>query len=198
MFTFVGQTVSLLELIAFISGLLSVWLTLRMRVGNWPIGIVSVVCFTVLFVEAKLYADALLQLVFVALGFYGWWHWARAAREINRLPVLRATFEATGLALVASAVLTALCAWVLRTWTDSPLPWLDASILVLSLVATWAQARQLIECWWVWIAVDVISIPVYWSRALPLTALLYVLFLLLCVGGWRGWKARLMSAEAAV
>lgn len=198
MLTLAGQTVSLLELIAFISGLLSVWLTLRMQVSNWPIGIVSVVCFAILFVEAKLYADALLQLVFVVLGIYGWWHWTRAARGINQLPVLRITFEAMGIALVASVVLTALCAWVLLTWTDSPLPWLDASILVLSLVATWAQARQLIECWWVWIAVDVISIPVYWSRALPLTALLYVLFLLLCVGGWRGWKARLTSAEAAV
>ncbi|RYF41244.1 MAG: nicotinamide riboside transporter PnuC [Comamonadaceae bacterium] len=193
-----NQSTSLLEIAAFLSGLCSVWLTRRLHIGNWPAGIVSCVCFGVLFVEARLYADALLQIAFIVLGLYGWRSWALARSRTGEVPVSRATGGEVALGLALAAAGTFAAAWVLGRFTDSPVPLPDAAILVLSLIATWAQARSRIECWLVWIVVDVISIPLYWSRGLPLTAVLYVLFLLICLGGLASWRQRLPAPREAM
>ena len=192
------QSTSLLEVAAFISGLCSVWLTRRLHIANWPVGIVSCVCFGVLFIEAQLYADALLQVAFIVLGLYGWRLWAQARMQSGEVPVSRATPLEVGVGLALAVTGTFAAAWLLGRFTDSPVPLPDAAILVLSLIATWAQARSRIECWLVWITVDVISIPLYWSRGLPLTAVLYGLFLLICVAGLLSWRKRLPAATAVV
>jgi nicotinamide mononucleotide transporter len=194
--TLAGQSVSALELAAFVSGLLCVWLTQRMHIANWPAGLVNTVCFFFLFVGAKLYADALLQVVFFALGVYGWWSWARVQAAAGSLPVTRAGLREIGVIVGLALVGTSLAASVLIAWTDSPAPWPDASILVLSLLATWAQAQRRLESWVLWIVVDVISIPLYWSRSLPLTAVLYGIFLMICIAGLMSWKARLDAATS--
>ena len=92
---------------------------------------------------------------------------------------------------------TVLAASTLMAWTDSPAPWPDGSVLVLSLLATWAQARRRIESWVLWIVVDLISIPLYWSRSLPLTAILFAIFLVLCIAGLVSWSKRLVPVGAA-
>lgn len=179
---------ALLEPIAVATALASVWLLLRMRIANWPMGLASVSCYAVLFFQAKLYADALLQLVFFAFGVAGWRRWALGRREANPVRVARATGRDWQLGAGAAAAGIALASWLLASFTDSPLPFFDAAIAVLSLWAIWWQAFRFLECWWVWIAVDVISIPVYVARDLPLTAALYAVFLGLCVAGVLAWR----------
>lgn len=193
MITLLGQSVTTLEWVAFATGLLSVWLTQRMHVANWPVGLVNVMCFAVLFLEAKLYADALLQIAFFVLGVYGWWSWARVGRASSALQVTRSSMtEWAWLSLLAIAA-TAGVAGTLRALTDSPVPLPDAAVLVLSLIATWMQAQRRLESWLVWITVDVISIPLYWSRSLHLTAALFAIFLVICVAGLLSWRQRLLN-----
>ena len=190
MLTLAGQSISALELAAFVTGLSSVWLAQRMHIANWPAGMASVLCFAFVFFDARLYAGALLQLAIVLVGAYGWWSWARAKAGRGELPVTRAKPREIALGLALGALGTAAGAAVLMRWTDSPAPWPDAAVLVFSLLAMWGQAHRRVECWLVWIAGDLVAIPLYWSRSLPLTAALYVLFLLLCIGGWRSWERR--------
>ena len=197
MLTVAGQSISALELVAFVSGLLSVWLTQRMHIANWPVGMFNVVCFAFLFVDAKLYADALLQVAFFVLGAYGWWSWVRTKATAGSLPVTRASLAEIFAVVLLALVFTALAASTLMAWTDSPAPWPDGSVLVLSLLATWAQARRRIESWVLWIVVDLISIPLYWSRSLPLTAILFAIFLVLCIAGLVSWSKRLVPVGAA-
>ena len=197
MLTVAGQSISALELVAFVSGLLSVWLTQRMHIANWPVGMFNVVCFAFLFVDAKLYADALLQVAFFVLGAYGWWSWVRTKATEGSLPVTRASLAEIFAVVLLALVFTALAASTLMAWTDSPAPWPDGSVLVLSLLATWAQARRRIESWVLWIVVDLISIPLYWSRSLPLTAILFAIFLVLCIAGLLSWSKRLVPVGAA-
>lgn len=201
--TLFGQALTPLEVAAFVSGLATVWLTKQRHIWNWPIGLVNVACFMVLFYGAKLYADALLQIGFAVLGVVGWWQWVRAAgRDAKHdVVVTRGTVKEAALSLALSAVAIYAGSLALRTWTDSPVPIADTTLLVLSLLATWWQALRRLESWLLWITVDIVSIPLYWSRGLPLTAVLYVIFLLICVAGWfewrRAWQGRAVEGVAA-
>jgi nicotinamide mononucleotide transporter len=178
----------MVEMLAFATGIASVWLAVRLSPLTWPTGIASVLCYSLVFVEARLYANALLQLVFMALCVHGWRAWsARTPSAVGA--VTRATPRERVLAAAAALAGLAAVAGVLGAATDSPAPLADAAVLSLSLVAVWGQARKKLESWWVWIAVDLIAVPLYFQRGLLLTALLYAVFLALCVAGLRAWRA---------
>ena len=179
------------EIVGAVAGLVCVWLVARASIWNWSVSIVNTVLYFVVFLRARLYADALLQVVFTVLGVYGWWSWRFGGAHGAPLAIRRATRKQIAASAATTLAGTALSALLLARATDSPVPIWDSSVLILSLVATWAQARKLVESWWVWIAVDVISIPLYVVRELYPTAVLYTLFLILCVSGLRHWTALL-------
>ncbi|HTO71771.1 MAG TPA: nicotinamide riboside transporter PnuC [Myxococcota bacterium] len=195
-FVVAGSPVTWTELVGDLTGLVCVYLVARANVWNWPVGIANTVLFFFVFLRSRLYGDALLQVVFTALGVYGWWTWTRGGEPGDELPVRRATPAERAACLALSLAGTAAAALVLARKTDSPVPLWDASVLVLSLVATWAQAQKLVESWWLWITVDVISVPLYVKRGLYPTALLYALFLALCVLGLREWLRLLREQRA--
>jgi len=187
---------SLVEWIGAAAGLACVWLVARANIWNWPVSILNTTLYFVVFLRARLYADALLQVVFTALGIYGWWSWRFGGAQGSGLALRRATRAELLLAGVLSLAGTSLSALVLVRATDSPVPFWDSSVLVLSLAATWAQARKILESWWVWILVDLISVPLYVARDLYPTALLYTLFLALCVVGLRRWTVLLREQRS--
>ncbi|MFE2296876.1 nicotinamide riboside transporter PnuC [Streptomyces sp. NPDC059445] len=187
---------SLTEALGFASGAVCVWLVARQHIANWPVGIANNVFFIVLFVQAGLYADAGLQVVFIALAAYGWWTWARGAgpATAGSLPVRRTT-GAEWTWLAAAGVLgTVALTLLLDRATDSTVPFWDALTTALSLAATYGQCRKLLESWWLWIAADLVYIPLYAYKGLYLTSLLYVGFLALCVAGLLGWRRTLVAA----
>ncbi len=191
-----GAPISWAEVLGAVSGLACVALVARQHVWNWPVGLINNVFWALLFWRAKLYSDSTLQGVFFALGCYGWWRWTRGVRGDAALAVRRTRRGEWGVLAAAVVIATAgLAAWLAHA-TDSPAPLADASVLTLSLAATWGQAEKLIESWWIWITVDVISVPLYVSRGLYPTAGVYVIFGALCVVGLRGWS-RALGGEAA-
>jgi len=187
-FTAWGVPTSWAELLGFLSGALCVWLVARQNIWNWPIGLINNALFFFLFFAVKLYADASLQIVFAVLGIYGWYRWIRPAVSLNPMRIRRTTATEWAILSVCGVVgVTAATLW-LSSNTDSPVPFWDSAVLVLSLLATYGQANKLLESWWLWITVDIISVPLYISRSLYLTAILYAGFLALCVLGLRIWS----------
>ena len=184
-----GKPTSWAELLGFATGLLTVWLVVRQHIANWPLGIANVLLLMLVFWEAGLYADAGLQIVYVVLGLYGWWQWRFGGPGHDVLSSVRRTTAGEWLALaVAGALSTLGLWWFLATLTGSTVPFWDAVTTALSLLATYGQTRKLVESWWLWIAADVIYIPLYgFAKDLWLTALLYAVFLALCVLGLRAW-----------
>jgi nicotinamide mononucleotide transporter len=199
-FTVFGETITVVEVIGFITGGLCVWAVTREWTWNWPMGILNNLAFIVLFVGAGLYADTALQVVFVIIGIYGWISWVRG--RVDVLPIRRASTRELVIGLVLTAVATVAVAFLLAAETNSVVPWPDAFILAASLWATWMQAKMIIEQWWVWIVVDVVSIPLYFIKHLNLTGILYLGFLALCVYGLVKWtrdlrKSRLVLTSVA-
>lgn len=187
-FTVFGQATTWAEVAGFLTGVVTVWLVVRQHILNWPIGILNVTVLGLVFLDGGLYADAGLQVVYVLLQLYGWWQWRYGGENRTMRRVTRTTrTEWAGLAMAVAAG-TALLTWMLTVWTDSTVPFWDALTTAVSLAATYGQTRKLLESWWLWITVDLVYIPLYLYKGLDLTALLYVIFLGLCVAGLRSWR----------
>lgn len=185
-----GVPVTVIEIIGFITGGICVWLVAKQNILNWPIGILNNIAFFILFIGVGLYADAILQVIFAAIAIYGWAKWVRGANNFNigRLPV---SYSSNKERLVVGAItIAATIAVVLGLvhGTDSQVPVWDALILTMSLAATYYQAKKRIDSWIIWIAVDIISVPLYFSRGLVLTSILYFIFLCICVKGLVDWN----------
>jgi nicotinamide mononucleotide transporter len=186
------------EILGFATGLVNVWLLVRQHILNWPLGILNVLLLLLVFWAAGLFADASLQIVYVLLGCYGWWAWRYGGERRGQL-VVRTTSGAQWLGLSVAGIGLTAGLWVfLATLTGSTVPFADALTTALSLLATYGQTRKLVENWWLWIAADLIYIPLYGYKDLWLTAILYVAFLGLCVLGLRAWRLALRAQRAAV
>ncbi|MFF2778809.1 nicotinamide riboside transporter PnuC [Streptomyces sp. NPDC058052] len=197
LFTLLDTPVSWTEVLGFGSGALCVWLVARQHLANWPVGIANNLFFVLLFTQAGLYADAGLQIVFIVLAAYGWWTWTHGGGpgSAEALPVRRTSRTEWTWLLAAGTVGTCALTLLLDRATDSTVPFWDALTTGLSLMATYGQCRKRLESWWLWIAADVVYVPLYAYKGLYLTSLLYVGFLTLCVLGLRGWSRGLAPAR---
>jgi len=175
------------EILGFITGALCVWLLAIQNIWTWPIGIANNIFYIVVFLYAGLYGDAGLQVVYIVLAVYGWWIWLHPGAQ-SELPVAK-TSQRQWIWLI---LVTGAAALILRTFladfTPSTVPAWDGLTTAMSLAATWGQCKKLLESWWIWIAVDIIYIPLYVYKGLRVTALLYFIFLLLCIAGLRAWR----------
>lgn len=186
-----GAPVTVAEILGFLTGALCVWLLARQNIWNWPIAMANNLLFLYLFKNSGLYADAALQLVFFSLSTYGWYHWLRPGPKRAELPVTKTTPKTWAVLLPLTIAATLLLHYILKSQTNSTVPQYDALTTALSLAAIWGQTRKLLESWWLWILADIIYIPLYAYKNLWLTALLYVIFLALCIDGLRAWRKAL-------
>lgn len=192
-----GVATTWAEVLGFITGAVCVYLVATQHIWNWPIGILNNIMFIVLFLTFGLYADAGLQVVFIALACYGWYQWAyNKNKVIDALPVSRTNRDQWIVLAGATALGFFLLWYVLENFTGSTVPVADAATTALSLAATWGQCKKKIESWYIWMTADVIYIPLYGYKDLWLTAILYVGFFSLCVYGFISWRKSLLELES--
>ncbi len=195
-FGLLGSPVSWLEIVAF--GL-SVWMVFcNMRVDPlaWPLAIAASVLYGLLFAGSKLYGEAGLQVVFVLVAAWGWWQWRHGTQDGGAPLAVRHLARVDGLKLFALT----LAAWpllgaLLDHATDSDVPYLDAFPTTFSLTGQWLLGRKYVENWPTWVLVNIASVGLFAVKGLWLTVILYTLFLVLAVVGWRAW-ARLARGSA--
>ena len=187
---------SALEVIAAVFGLVSVFLSTRQNIWSWPTGIVNVALYTIVFYEGRLYGQMGLQTVYLALSVYGWYQWLHGGAQKTELHVSRASprllVNLTALNIASWVALAA----ILRQ-TDAALPWLDALLTTTSLVAQWMLTRKILQNWLLWIAVDIVYVPMFISQQLYATALLYAAFLVFAVMGFVEWRRSIAAGAHA-
>ncbi len=179
---------TLLDYATGILGLANIILIIRRSVWNFPVAIILVILFAITFWNAKLYSDFGLQFFFIGANFYGWWAWRQNRAEAGTLVVRRMTRTAK-LGWMAGALVATL-AWgtLMANMTDAALPYWDASIAALSIVAQILMAQRFVENWHWWIVVNVLSVLVYHAKELVVPMWLYVAFLILAIVGLAEWR----------
>lgn len=185
------------EVLAVIFGIVSVYLSTREHIWSWPTALVNVALYFVVFLEAKLYADMGLQVVYFALSLYGWYEWLYGGENRTELHVSRTSRPLGVRLLVIGAVSAVVLGTLLARFTDAALPYVDSATTSTSLVAQWMMTRKILENWAVWIAVDVVYVGMFIFKHLYLTAGLYAVFLVLAVMGFVQWKRSLEGRPAS-
>jgi len=184
--TALGVTLSVVEVFGFVTGLWAVWLTARRSIWNFPIGIINCSLLIMLFVDARLFADAGLQVMFIILSLAGWWFWLTGG--VTKRKSIRAATPGEYISIAVSVVVLVGSLYGVLTWAKGSIPVLDALITSLSIVAQWLLNRKILETWLLWIVTDIISIPVYLYKELYLIAILYAVFLVLACRGYQLWR----------
>jgi nicotinamide mononucleotide transporter len=182
-----------LEWTGFVSGILCVWWVVRQRIANWPIGIVNCLAWLILLWMNAIYLNAILQLVYITISVYGWWHWLYGGPAQDALPVRHAVTSERMWGLLVIAAGTLLGARLMWLAGDAAPVW-DSLTTIASIVAISWQAKKIYESWMLWLTVDVIYFGLYGSQRLWLTALTQVVFGMMCVMGLRDWR-RSMAGE---
>jgi nicotinamide mononucleotide transporter len=178
-----------LEAVSFVSGAICVWLTVRENVWNFPIGLLNVATFSVVFLQSRLFGDAALQLIYFALGVQGWRLWLYGGSNRSPLRITRATPRELA-AIVITVLVATLALWQTLQAIGGSASFFDAATTAVSLASQWLLNRKRLESWVGWILVDLVYIPLYAYKELYLTAVLYAVFLIMAVIGLRLWYSR--------
>jgi nicotinamide mononucleotide transporter len=180
-----------LEIAANLVNTASILLAGRNSVHTWWTGIIGCLLFARLFTSARLYADATLQLFFIATSVLGWWRW-RARRQDDQAPAprpIRRTPPRLMLLLALAGVVVAVgYGQLLHRLTDAFAPTIDSLVLAFSVLGQLLLVGRRVESWWCWLLVNTISVPLFAARGLWLTAGLYLVFWVNALVSLRRWR----------
>ncbi len=188
----------ILEIIGACIGLLYLVLEYKANVWLWPVGIVMSLFYVVIFFHGKFYADAAVYLYYIGANVYGLAAWLRSKDQSDMAAPIRIVHtpkrQILPLALV-SVALWMMIFLVLRTFTDSPIPWGDAFTTSLSVVAMWMLAQKQLEQWLLWVVVNAVSLCLYVWKGLYPTSVLYVVYTVVAVLGYFKWKKEMETTD---
>jgi nicotinamide mononucleotide transporter len=197
-----GYPLSWIELVGTVLYLWSVWLISRRNMLTWPVGIISVLLYMVLFYQIRLYADAIEQIYYLGASVYGWWLWRKSietqkVEDDTGQPVFYSSMQTILMVAAGTLVLSGLTGLlisrahlIIPAFFPEPaaVPYLDALTTIMSFSAMLMMAQKRTESWIYWIIVDVIGIGLYYARDVRFISLLYVILLVIAINGFITWN----------
>jgi nicotinamide mononucleotide transporter len=184
-----------IEVIGALTGLIYLYLEIKQKIWLWPLGIITSAFYIIIFYQSKFYADMGLQVYYLVISIYGWWHWLFGANSTKKddLPITRTAIKLWILLGIITLLLFGIIAVILVKYTDSPVPYGDALATALSITATWMLARKLIEHWWVWVFVNLLSLGLFiWKELYP-TSVLFFFYFSMAIVGYFQWRRELVK-----
>ncbi len=188
-------TQNYIELLGLVFGLLYIVFSIKENIWCWPVGFITSALYIYVFFNTKFYADMGLQVYYLLVSVYGWYHWmfGSKSRKQDDLKISRTKARIAVYLSLAFIILFVLISYILVNFTDSEVPYWDAFTTAASFVATWMLARKLIEHWIIWVVVDTVSLGLYIYKGLYPTVILFAVYTLLAILGYVAWKKQLIE-----
>lgn len=198
LFVVVAYTTSsaLIEVIASATGLICVYLAGRENIWNYPFGFINAGLFAWIFYSVNLYADALLQIIFFGLMAFGWFIWLTKRGGEKVRPTRNINGKEIRYGFLFAIVLSFGWGFYLHTYTDASVPYLDAIVATLSILAQYFLSKKVLQNWFLWIVVDIMSIGLYLYKGLPVIAFTYAVFLIICVASYFQWSRHMSRSRS--
>lgn len=185
-----------LEIVAVLLAIAYLLLAIRQNIWCWVCAGASTAIYVVLFANAKLYMESTLNVFYFAMAIYGWTVWSsgRSGKALMPVVVWSGFVHARAISVVLLASI--LSGFLLSHYTDAEFPYLDSLTTWSAVWATFLVARKVLENWWYWLAIDLASIFIYWSRDLQLTSLLFAGYVIMIPFGLLGWSRTMREEQA--
>jgi len=184
-----------LEWVGALTCIACVYLAAIQNIWNWPIAIISVIAYTIVFYKSMLYGDAGLQVYFLGTSIYGWYFWIKK-KERHEKPVTSLSTKEYLLVFIATAVLSLLLGLFLKHFTPTNVPYIDGFCTAVSFIAQILMTRKVLQNWALWIFVDICYVPLYIYKNLYVTAILYIVLLVLAWLGHVDWQKEYRKSAA--
>jgi nicotinamide mononucleotide transporter len=186
---------SWLEVVAVIFGILSVWFARKENIWVYPTGIINVLIYVYLCFFAGLYADMSINAFYFVMSVFGWYNWSRRDESMHHVPISGLNIKQWLFYVLLIGVAFMIIYFVLTRYTDSTVPIFDSFTTALFVAGMWLMAIKKIENWILWIAGDLLVIPLFAMKGLVFTSVQYVVFLVLAIMGLIEWRKRLQSQK---
>ena len=191
------KTTSWPECIAVLTGIASVVFSRKENILVFPIGIISTVIYSYLYLTHGLYADASVNFYYTVMSVIGWFMWARKADGSTALNITASNRKDWQYALLFFAVCWLILFSVLKSFTDSTVPQADSFTSAAAFTGMWLMNKKKVENWIWWIITDIVSIPLNFYKHLVFTSFQYLVFLILAIMGYIAWKEKAKAKKAA-
>ncbi|RTE85751.1 MULTISPECIES: nicotinamide riboside transporter PnuC [Gammaproteobacteria] len=179
------------EALAVVLALTYVILAIKQSLWCWPVAAFSASIYVILFMESRLYMEALLQGCYVLMAGYGLWQWKFGERGEDSLVISTKGWKWHIGFIAGIAVASVLVAYYMQTYTRADSVMLDTFTTVASLAVQWMVAKKILENWLYWIVIDAFYVYLFATEGFWLTALLYSAFLVMAGYGYKQWQAQL-------
>jgi len=184
------------EAVAVALGVAYLLLAMRESLWCWYAAFVSTAIFLVLFWNVGLLMESALQIYYLAMAVYGWWEWQHGGSGQPELAISSWPTRRHLLAIGAVLLVSAVSGVLLQRYSHAALPYLDSFTTWGSILTTWMVARKILENWLYWLVIDTVSVYLYLDRELYLTALLFILYLIIVVFGYCQWLRHYRTLSA--
>ena len=191
-------TYSGLEITAVLFAVLYLVLAIRENIWCWLCAMVSTAVYVWLFIGARLYMESVLNIFYFISAMYGWFVWRSGDGDEQALSVSVWSAATHFAAVLIIIILTAVSGYMLTSFTDAAYPYIDSATTFAAIWATFLVARKVLENWWYWLLIDAVSILIYWSRGLELTALLFVVYVVMIPFGLVSWTRSYRKSQSFV
>jgi nicotinamide mononucleotide transporter len=186
-----AKAMSAWEVAAVIFALAYLILAIRQNLACWAAAIISTSIYVVLMFRAGLMMESALQVFYIIMAVYGWYSWTHGTGPDKKLLISSWPLQKHVVPVAVILVATGVSGYLLSSYTDAAMPYLDSLTTWGAVFSTWLVARKIIQNWHYWFVIDSLSVYLYLNRGLYLTAALFVLYLVLIVIGLRQWRKNL-------
>ncbi len=183
-----ASSLSALEVAAVLLAIAYLALAIRENKACWIAAGGSTAIYVYLFVDARLYMESALNVFYFAMAVYGWYSWTHGPTATRDLPVTRWPIIVHAAAILVIGLLSLASGYGLERYSDAEFPYVDSLTTWAAIWTTFLVARKVLENWWYWLAIDSVSVFLYFSRGLELTALLFIIYIVMIPFGLWRWS----------
>src|SRR5690606_18701144 len=186
-----------LEIIAFVFGILSVWYAKKEHILVYPTGLVATIITVYLLYKAEYFGDMMMNFYYSVMSFYGWWNWSRKKGDAYIVPISRTNTKEKiiGFLLFLLTIIVTYGVYKAYDYQLETANYIDMFTSGIFFTAMWYMANKKLENWTLWIIADIITVPLYAYRGLGILSLQYVIFTILAIQGYLQWKKSLDNAH---
>ena len=186
---------TLWEIVAVILAIAYLWLAMKASIWCWPAALFSTAIYTVLFWNVSLLMESLLNVYYMVMAIYGFWMWTRGGKQHHGVDIVSWSAKRHALLITVTGIIAVGVGYFMANYTHASFAYLDAATSCFAVMTTYLVAKKVLENWFYWVVIDLISIYLYFSKGLFLTSILFVFYVGMAVAGYFLWRSHMEQQQ---